>query len=85
LPVLQAGKLIMVGGQPLTIGHTASPEVADWNNDGKKDLLVGTYITGAVEIGKVMLFLNQGTDEAPLFSRGEFMQAGGEVISVGAG
>jgi hypothetical protein len=87
LPVLQAAVQIMSGAQPLTIGHTASPEIVDWNNDGKKDLILGTYLTfpNPIEEGKVMLYLNQGTDEAPVFKEGRYLQAAGQVISVGAG
>ena len=75
-PVLLAGKIINVGNNPITIGHTASPEIVDWNNDGKKDLILGTYITFPAfpEEGKVMVF-----------KEGAFMSAGGEVINVGAG
>ena len=86
IPVLAAGQMIKVGDNPMSIGHTASPEIVDWNNDGKKDLILGTYITFPnPEEGKVMLYLNEGTDEAPVFKKGEFMSAAGEVISVGAG
>ncbi len=80
LPILKAGMQIRVANKALTIGHTASPEVLDWNNDGKKDLLVGTF-----QNGKVMLFLNRGTDAAPLFEEGRVLQAGGRDISVGFG
>ncbi|MCP4711951.1 MAG: hypothetical protein GY869_25300 [Planctomycetes bacterium] len=87
LPVLAAGHKIKVGDNPISIGHTASPEIVDWNNDGKKDLILGTYLTFPIfpEEGKVMLYLNEGTDEAPVFNKGEFMSAGGDIISVGAG
>ena len=80
LPSLQAGTIIKVGDNPISIGHTASPEVVDWNNDGKKDLLVGTF-----ENGRIMLFLNQGTDEKPVFDGGEFLTAAADEINVGYG
>jgi hypothetical protein len=80
LPILKTGLQIQVGGKPLIIGHTASPEVLDWNNDGKKDLLVGTF-----NDGKVMLFLNRGTDAEPRFDQGQTLQAGGTNIRVGFG
>jgi hypothetical protein len=37
-----------------------SRQVVDWNNDGKKDLLIGSDSINAV-------YLNQGTDAAPSF------------------
>ena len=36
----------------------------DWNNDGKKDLLLGKWQSTA---GQVRLYLNVGTDAAPVF------------------
>ncbi|MFQ5657939.1 MAG: CFI-box-CTERM domain-containing protein, partial [Candidatus Methylomirabilales bacterium] len=42
----------------------ARPFVVDWNQDGRKDLLVGD------ENGEVYLFLNSGTDDAPAFTTG---------------
>jgi hypothetical protein len=79
-PVLKPGVRLLVGYKPLSVGHTACPEVLDWNNDGKKDLLVGTY-----NDGKVWLFLNKGTDAEPVFDKGEALQAGGREIKVGFG
>jgi|GEM_PF-1549357 len=53
---------IQVSGKNLDIGAYSIPCVCDWNNDGKKDLLVGD------EYGYVTLFLNSGTDENPVFN-----------------
>ncbi len=80
LPILKAAGQLRAADKVLIIGHTACPEVLDWNNDGKKDLLVGTF-----DNGKVMLFLNRGTDAAPCFDQGAVLQAGGEDIRVGFG
>ena len=52
----------------------ARPDVADWNNDGRKDLLV------ADGRGWLTLFLNQGTDAAPVLGRGRRMSANGHPI-----
>jgi len=78
IPKLQPARRIMVGEFELCLGQTASPEVIDWDNDGKKDLIVGTF-----EYGKLMLFPNQGADEDPIFEWGEYLQADGRDISVG--
>jgi hypothetical protein len=48
----------------------AYPRVVDWNEDGRKDLLIGE--AG----GKVALFTNIGTDAAPIFDAGVFLQVG---------
>lgn len=63
------------------IGHTASPDVIDWNEDGKYDLLVGSFIPG----GPVFILLNTGTNEKPIFKTKIPVEAGGKPISVAAG
>ena len=54
---------IMAGDKPIdvTVGH-AAPFVADMNNDGKRDLLVGQFGDGALRI-----YTNTGTNEQPKF------------------
>ncbi len=47
-----------------TVSAGAVPFVADWNNDGRKDLIVGDAD------GKVTLFTNDGTEQAPSFDLG---------------
>jgi len=61
-----------------TLAAGAAPFVADWNNDGKKDLVVGT---GA---GAVLLYLNAGSDAQPQFAAGQVLAADGAPIGVGA-
>ncbi|MEW6680529.1 MAG: VCBS repeat-containing protein, partial [bacterium] len=60
---------IPVAGKNIDIGAYSIPFVYDWNNDGRKDLLVGD------EFGYVYLFLNYGTDENPLFTSYSRLQA----------
>lgn len=55
----------------------AVPFVADWNNDGLKDLLVGQAD------GTVTLFLNNGSNVAPTFAAGVQVQAGGGTLDCG--
>lgn len=64
-------------GLPVMAG--AVPFVADWNNDGRKDLLVG------MADGSVKLFLNSGVDAAPVFASSQDLAADGSVLNVGAG
>ncbi len=78
--MFKKGFPVMDGENPMTVGLTASPEMVDWNNDGKRDLLVGTFNGGAVH-----LFINQGTDTVPVFKGGAKITAGGNILSVGAG
>lgn len=50
------------------------PRVVQWDSDGKKDLIVGLS-NGAYD-GSVMLYLNVGTDEAPVFDSGRLIEYG---------
>lgn len=43
------------------IMRMSKPSVVDWNNDGKKDILVGS------RSGEVSVFINMGTNQSPLF------------------
>ena len=55
----------------------ASPFVADWNNDGRKDLLLGG------SDGTVTLFLNTGSESTPAFGAGQPLAAA--TVGGGAG
>jgi hypothetical protein len=46
----------------------------DFNNDGKKDIVAGDTK------GQVWIFLNTGTDAAPVLAAGVLVEAGGEPI-----
>ena len=73
---LRPGQLVYAGGAvPLAPGTYAIPCVADWNGDGRKDLLVGYQIAG-----KIALYLNAGTDASPVFTTYANLQAGGVDI-----
>jgi hypothetical protein len=61
-PMLAAGRKLQVNGKDFKPeGGRSKPWVVDWNNDGKKDLIVG------VENGQVLLLLNNGTAKSPSF------------------
>lgn len=55
----------------------AFPQIADWNEDGKKDLLVGDTN------GNITLFTNTGSNSNPVLSKTGFIQAGGTTLDVG--
>ena len=69
------GVPLQAAGISLDVGSYAIPCVADWNGDGRKDLLVG-YQTA----GKVALYLNSGSDANPVFTTSVNLQAGGADI-----
>jgi hypothetical protein len=82
-PLFAAGERLQAGGAPLKVygeepekraAGYARPDVADWNADGRKDLLV------ADGRGWLTLYLNQGTDAAPVLARGRRLSANGHPI-----
>ena len=77
----EPGVKIVADGKPIdvTVGHLV-PCVVDWNDDGKKDLLVGQF-SGE----KIRLYLNAAKDEAPEFRKFTYLKAGGTEISLPAG
>jgi len=58
------GTYLQANGAPLVAASDAVPVVVDFNRDGAKDLILGD---GG---GEVRLFLNQGSDAAPLLAQG---------------
>ena len=81
VPQFERGMKIQSDGQDIdvSVGHLV-PNVADWNGDGKKDLIVGQFSGGIIS-----LYLNQGTNDKPLFKGCTQMQAGGKPIRLDAG
>jgi hypothetical protein len=82
-PVFAAGEKLRAAVAPIRVygewkecraAGYARPEVCDWNNDGRKDLLV------ADGRGWLWLYLNEGTDAAPELAAGTRVCAGGKPI-----
>jgi len=76
-PVFNTSSYIQASGVNLDVGSRASPVAVDWDQDGKKDLLIGeTY-------GSIRFYPNVGTDAAPVFTSYFSVMAGGSNIDVG--
>jgi len=80
MPGVAQGFKIQDGAHDLMLSAHTNATVVDWNNDGRKDLLVGEY-TG----GYITLFLNEGTDLNPLFDGGVRVESNGMPITVSYG
>jgi len=74
--VTMAGEVLNPAGTPVLLAANAQhePAVADWDRDGKKDLMLGT------EAGYINLYMNQGTDAEPAFQTYTNVSAGGSPI-----
>ncbi|MDH4241306.1 MAG: VCBS repeat-containing protein, partial [Phycisphaerae bacterium] len=74
-PVFDEGSKLRSAGMPLSLaknsGH-ARPDICDWNNDGRKDLIASD---GA---GTVTVYLNEGTDAKPVLGAGQKVKAQNE-------
>ena len=65
------------GANPMDPGRHSIPCVVDWNNDGKKDIVVGVY----TYTNDIWLYLNTGTNEAPVFNGSVNIEDNGVPIS----
>ncbi len=75
-PIFLNSSYIQDGAADLDMGEESSPWAADWNRDGKKDLIIGD------DYGKIYYYENVGTDAAPLFDGYTWMEAGGLLLTV---
>jgi hypothetical protein len=79
-PTFDGGTFLQVGQLGLKtdidVGDRATPCIVDWNNDGKKDLVVGAFD------GKIHIFINEGTDTAPDFRVEAYAQENGSDLVV---
>lgn len=55
---------LMLGNKPMVLGNYMAPWVADWNKDGKPDLIVGE---GTYSANSVRLLVNTGARNKPIF------------------
>lgn len=54
--------------------------MVDWNEDGKKDLIVGEQSPQAPNTGNVRIYLNEGTNAAPVFGNYSVVYAGSNQL-----
>ncbi len=77
-PQMASGTPVVAGGAAISVPGPAFAFAADWNDDGKKDLVVGDGQ------GLVRWYRNTGTDDAPQLTAAGYLQAGGMDIQVPA-
>ena len=79
-PALEPGVELQNGTGPFALNYMTSVTFPDWNNDGKKDIVVSQF-----SYGYVWLFLNLGTDLNPVFDGGAMIESSGSPITTSYG
>jgi hypothetical protein len=68
---------LRAGGQEIKVKGPSTPCLVDWNEDGKKDLLVGD------DGGYLFVFINAGTNKEPEYASMAKVQANYKDLDVG--
>jgi hypothetical protein len=68
-------------GVIIMVNFNSNPDVVDWNGDGKKDLIIGEETPLSPNTGTIRLYLNIGTNAAPVFSAYSMVTCGGVQIN----
>jgi hypothetical protein len=71
---------IQAGGSNILVNANSFPFVVDWNEDGNKDLIVGEQSPASPNTGNVRIYLNQGTNSAPVFDNYSVVFAGSNQL-----
>ncbi len=83
VPSFDGGTFLQVGpsGAKTTIdvGARSTPTFVDWNNDDRKDLVIGALD------GRIHLYLNEGTHDAPDFVSESYVLEDGAELQVPGG
>jgi hypothetical protein len=78
-------QLVQAGVADVEVYGYSVPSYVDWNNDGKKDLVVGEG-GGGYSDGKVRVYVNNGTASDPQFSSYSYAQSdGSDLVVPGSG
>lgn len=80
MPDFQPVEKMIANQAALTVDGHASPEVVDWDGDGKKDLLVGQFSGSSIR-----LYLNSGLNSSPVLTDFSYLQADGKNLKTSAG
>ena len=79
-PQFDGGTLLQVGSPgsktSIDVGTRATPVMVDWNNDAKRDLVVGAWD------GLLRIYINEGTDSSPDYRIMEYAQDNGADLVV---
>jgi len=80
VPLFGPGEAVLADGDPLRVAEYSVPSLADFNDDGLADLIVGEKT--ASDEGKVRVYLNNGTNVEPAYGAFFYAQSGGADLTV---
>ncbi len=80
IPRFTPREYVRSGGVPIDVGAYGSPLMFDWDSDGRKDVLMGTFSPG-----NIRFYRNVGSDSQPEFNGFELLTAGGTIIELPSG
>ena len=66
---------LVCGGTIIDAGYNSAPVCIDWNEDGKRDLLIGNESPG-----NVRLYINESTNDDPVYNSYSLIQSSGTPI-----
>lgn len=68
-PTLHNNGHLQAGGVDIDVSQLCIPVVNDWNEDGRKDLVIGN------DMANIRIYLNVGTNASPVFNSFTYLQA----------
>jgi len=78
-------ELVQAGGADIDVLGYSVPSLADWDNDGLNDLIVGEG-SSSYPAAKVRIYINEGTQSEPQFNMYFYAQSdGADLTCPGAG
>lgn len=72
---------VPAAGAAIQVDAYSAPALADWNDDGRVDLIVGEQTNG---VGKLRVYLNAGTNAAPEYGTSVYAQTPDGELTVPA-
>jgi len=82
LPTFGSATMVQAGGADVQADNYSVPSLADWNGDGLTDLLVGEKTANSQ--GKVRVYLNSGTNAAPVYGSFSYARTAADDLAVNA-
>jgi len=77
---LHLADTLQASGVNIMVNYNSNPEINDWNEDGRKDLITGEESPVAPNTGNIRVYLNTGTNASPVFTTYTCISAGGSQI-----